>query len=160
GSSASPIHGTRGDDRRGFRRGRGSIQGRAREIPRRRAGVQRPADRLRRQDHRHVQLGERPDDHDLSQGRTPASRAPPATSAWSDQVTTFPGSPKILKGGIVLLDPRTSAVRRVIPLQYNPDSISRTLQAQSVGGENSDRSETLRLKGPPVETIRLEAELD
>src|SRR4051794_13640662 len=75
-------------------------------------------------------------------------------------MTTFPGSPKILKGGIVLLDPRTSAVRRVIPLQYNPDSVSRTLAPQAIGADNNDRSEALRLKGPPVETIRVEAELD
>ena len=42
-------------------------------------------------------------------------------------MTTFPNSPAVLKGGIVLLDPTTGAVRRVIALQYNPDSISRTL---------------------------------
>jgi hypothetical protein len=75
-------------------------------------------------------------------------------------MTTFPSSPKLLKGGIVLIDPITSAVRRIIALQYNPDSISRTLQVQGVGGESGDRSEALRLKGPPVETIKVEAEID
>jgi hypothetical protein len=75
-------------------------------------------------------------------------------------VSSFPGSPKLLKGGIVLLDPQSSAVRRVIALQYNPDSLTRTLQPQAVAAEGGDRSEALRLKGPPVETIRLEAELD
>ncbi len=74
-------------------------------------------------------------------------------------MTTFPGSPRLLKGGIVLLDPTTSAVQRVIPLQYNPDTLSRTLQVQGVA-EGGDRSEALRLKGPPVETIKLEAEID
>ena len=75
-------------------------------------------------------------------------------------MTTFPNSPRLLKGGIVLLDPVTSAVQRVIALQYNPDTISRTLQVQGVGGEGGDRSEALRLKGPPVETIKVEAEID
>lgn len=75
-------------------------------------------------------------------------------------MTTFPNSPKLLKGGIVLIDPVTSAVRRIIALQYNPDTISRTLQVQGVGGEGGERSEALRLKGPPVETIKLEAEID
>jgi hypothetical protein len=75
-------------------------------------------------------------------------------------MSSFPGSPKLLKGGLVLLDPQSSAVRRVIPLQYNPDSVTRTLQAQAVGADGGDRSEALRLKGPPVETIRVEAELD
>lgn len=75
-------------------------------------------------------------------------------------MTTFPNSPKLLKGGIVLIDPITSAVRRIIALQYNPDTISRTLQVQGVGAEGGDRSEALRLKGPPVETVKVDAEID
>jgi hypothetical protein len=75
-------------------------------------------------------------------------------------MTTFPGSPKLLKGGLVLLDPDTSAVRRMIALQYTPDTMTRTLQVQSVGGEVGDRSEALRLKGPPIETIKVDAEID
>ena len=75
-------------------------------------------------------------------------------------MTSFPNSPKLLKVGIVELDPLTLAVRRIIPLQYNPDSISRTLQVQGVGGESGDCSEALRLKGPPVETIKVEVEID
>ena len=74
-------------------------------------------------------------------------------------MTTFPNSPRLIKGGIVLVDPTTGAVRRVIALQYNPDTLTRTLQVQAVGGEG-DRLEALRLKGPPGETIKLEAEID
>ncbi len=70
-----------------------------------------------------------------------------------------PISPRLIKGGLVLIDPTTSAVLRVIVLQYNPDTVTRTLQAQGMG-PNADRSEALRLKGPAVETIKLEAELD
>lgn len=72
----------------------------------------------------------------------------------------FPGSPRILKGGIVLIDPDSSAVLRVIALQYNPDSLTRSLQVQPMGADGGDRSELLRLKGPPVETLKLEAEID
>ena len=75
-------------------------------------------------------------------------------------MTTFPGSPRLLKGGIVLIDPETSAVQRIITLQYNPDTLSRTLQVQGVGGEGGNRSEALRLTGPPVETLKLETEID
>jgi len=45
-------------------------------------------------------------------------------------------------------------------LQYNPDTLSRTLQVQGVPSEGGDRSEALRLKGPPIETIKVEAEID
>ena len=48
----------------------------------------------------------------------------------------------------------------IIVFQYNPDSLSRTLQAATTGGDGQDRSEATRLKGPPVETIKLEVELD
>lgn len=74
-------------------------------------------------------------------------------------MSTFPNSPKLLKGGIVLLDPESGAVLRIIPLQYNPDTLSRTLQVKGIG-EGGDRSQALRLKGPPVETLKLDAEID
>lgn len=48
---------------------------------------------------------------------------------------------------------------RIIPLQYNPDTLSRTLQVKGIG-EGGDRSQALRLKGPPVETLKLDAEID
>jgi hypothetical protein len=74
-------------------------------------------------------------------------------------MTTFPGSPKLLKGGIVLIDPESGSVMRIIALQYNPDTLSRTLQVKGIG-EGGDRSQALRLKGPPVETLKLDAEID
>jgi hypothetical protein len=76
-------------------------------------------------------------------------------------MSSFPGSPRILKGGLVLLDPDTFAVlpNGIIVLQYNPDTLTRTLKIQGAE-EGGDRSEALRLKGPPVETFKLEAEID
>jgi hypothetical protein len=74
-------------------------------------------------------------------------------------VSSFPGSPRLLKGGIVLVDPQSGAIQRVVALQYNPDSLSRTLQPKTTT-EGTDRSEATRLKGPAIETIKLEAELD
>lgn len=75
-------------------------------------------------------------------------------------MSSFPGSPQLLKGGLVLLDPDTGAVKGAIALQYNPDSLSRSFQIKSVTTEGADRSEALRLKGPPVESFKLEAEID
>jgi len=75
-------------------------------------------------------------------------------------ITNYPG-PKVLKGGLVLLDPDTFTVlpNGIIVLQYNPDTLSRTLKIQGAE-EGGDRSEALRLKGPPVETFKLDAEID
>lgn len=75
-------------------------------------------------------------------------------------MSTFPNSPKLLKGGIVLIDPDSAAVQRIIVLQYNPDSLSRTFQVKGAGTEGGDRSDALRLSGPPVETLKLDAEID
>jgi hypothetical protein len=73
----------------------------------------------------------------------------------------FPGSPRILKAGLVLLDPDSFAVlpNGIILMQYNPDTLTRTLKIKGAE-EGGDRSEALRLTGPPTETIKLEAEID
>ncbi len=79
------------------------------------------------------------------------------------QTATFgtPISPRLVKGGIVTMDPDTSVVTNVISLQYNPDSLTRTLQIQAVpGGADGVRVDALRLRGPAIETIKVEAELD
>jgi hypothetical protein len=69
-------------------------------------------------------------------------------------------SPKLLRGGLVLLDPVSGNLLRIIGLQYNPDTMTRSLQIRGAGSESGDHIEILRLKGPPVETIKLEAEID
>jgi hypothetical protein len=72
-----------------------------------------------------------------------------------------PISPRLVKGGIVTMDPDTSALQGVIALQYNPDTLTRSLQIQAVpGGQDGVRVDALRLRGPAIETIKLEAELD
>ncbi len=70
-----------------------------------------------------------------------------------------PISPRLMKGGIVTLDPDTGIPLGTISLQYNPDTLTRKLQPQAVS-EQPDRSEILRLKGPPIETISVAAEID
>ena len=75
-------------------------------------------------------------------------------------MSSFPGSPQLLKAGLILLDPDSGAIQRIITLQYNPETLTRTLAVQAVGSDTADRSQALRLKGPPVETIKLEASID
>jgi len=77
-------------------------------------------------------------------------------------MSAFPASPRVIKGGIVLLDPvkfTPLPVNNIIVLQYNPDTLTRSLKIKGAE-EGGERSEALRLTGPPVETIKLEAEID
>lgn len=74
---------------------------------------------------------------------------------------TSPYSPKLLKGGLVAVDVGSSRVLRVISLQYNPDSLTRSLQVQGAGADgNAQRAQPFRFKGPAIETIKLEARID
>ena len=76
-------------------------------------------------------------------------------------MSSFPGSPKLIKGGLVVLDAASGAVKRAIALQYNPDSLSRSYQVQGVGGDGGGaRAQPFRLKGPAIESIKLDAEID
>ena len=74
-------------------------------------------------------------------------------------MTGFSRSPRILKGGIVLMDRDSGSVIRAIAMQYNPEMLNRSV-AMRGPGEDGDRLEALRLSGPPIETINLEAVLD
>jgi hypothetical protein len=78
-------------------------------------------------------------------------------------MTTFPGSPRVLKGAIIGLDP-VNPYASIIVFQYNPDTLRRTLQARAAeatqGTGSVDRSEALRLRGAPVENITLDIEID
>jgi hypothetical protein len=74
-------------------------------------------------------------------------------------MTGYSRSPRLVRGGIVVVDPTSGVTLRVITLQYNPDSLTRSFQVLSMG-ENAPRSQALRLTGPPVETVKVEAELD
>lgn len=75
-------------------------------------------------------------------------------------MSAFPGAPRIVKGGIVEVDARSGTVLRIVPLQYNPDTLTRTLTPRGTTGEAGDRSEALRLTGPPIETIKVDIEID
>lgn len=64
---------------------------------------------------------------------------------------------RVIKGGLVIVDPSSGAVRRVIALQYNPETLTRSFAVQAAG---TDPAQALRLKGVAVETVRLEAAID
>lgn len=74
-----------------------------------------------------------------------------------DSPKTFP---RLVKGALATLDSSFSTVTSIIPFQYNPVTLTRKLQVQTLSSEKKDRTEPLRLNGPPTETITLAAEFD
>jgi len=73
-------------------------------------------------------------------------------------MTTFPGTPRLLKGALVGLDPANPLASLII-FQYNPETLTRRLESRSSGGDG-DQTEVYRLMGPPKETISLSIEID
>ena len=74
-------------------------------------------------------------------------------------MSAFPESPRLVKGAIVGID-IFNPLASVIIFQYNPDTLSRSLTAQTSGSDNAARSEAMRLTGPPREAITLKIEID
>ena len=58
-------------------------------------------------------------------------------------MSTFPNSPRVQKGAIVGLDP-ANPLASVVVFQYNPDTMTRRLEARTSGGDSADRSEGWR----------------
>jgi hypothetical protein len=66
-------------------------------------------------------------------------------------MSSSPLSPKLISGGIVVLDAASGAVQRVIALQYNSASVSRSLQSQWYeAAQGAGRSDRLRIKKPKL----------
>ncbi|POX40260.1 hypothetical protein C3486_14350 [Streptomyces sp. Ru73] len=83
-------------------------------------------------------------------------------------MTTYADIPKPIRSGIVIVDPERGTPQRIIVLQFNPDTLERSVSPQAAGGEGGggggdsggDRNEALRLKGPAQETWKFTAEID
>ena len=73
-------------------------------------------------------------------------------------MSTFPGSPRLLKGALIGVDP-LNPLGSVVVFQYNPDTMTRKLEPRAVAAEG-DRGEAFRLTGAPKETITLSIEID
>lgn len=78
-------------------------------------------------------------------------------------MTGFTGSPRTARGAVIGLDP-ANPLASVVVFQYNPDEMTRSLQARAAtgGGTQSGgaRNEALRLNGAPIENITLTVEID
>ena len=73
-------------------------------------------------------------------------------------MSTFPGSPRLIKGALIGVDP-LNPLASIVVFQYNPDTMTRRLEARAVSQEG-DRGEAFRLTGAPKETITLSIEVD
>lgn len=73
-------------------------------------------------------------------------------------MSSFPGSPRLIKGALIGADPM-NPLASVVVFQYNPDTMTRRLEARAASGDG-DRGEAQRLTGPPKETITLSIEID
>jgi hypothetical protein len=71
----------------------------------------------------------------------------------------FSNSPKLFKGAIMYLDP-LDPIPKIIRFQYNPDTMTRSVQGQSGGGGEGSAKETFRIDAAPIETINLDIEFD
>jgi hypothetical protein len=78
-------------------------------------------------------------------------------SQGKNQISDFP---PLRKGALVVLETTTNNIKDTIYFQFNPEKLTRNLQIQSSGKEGGDRTEALRLKGPPIETIDFVAIFD
>ncbi|MDT7761611.1 MAG: hypothetical protein QOC63_1031 [Mycobacterium sp.] len=68
--------------------------------------------------------------------------------------------PRLIKAGIVLADPNTGTVLKVIALQYNPETVSRSLKAQIANTGSEHQITATRYTGVALETIKVDAEID
>ncbi|MFF4231936.1 hypothetical protein [Streptomyces sp. NPDC001820] len=83
-------------------------------------------------------------------------------------MTRYADIPKPIRSGIVIVDPERGTPQRIIVLQFNPDTLERSVAPQSAGGggdaggggSGGDRNEALRLQGPAQETWKFTAEID
>ncbi len=72
---------------------------------------------------------------------------------------TYPRGPRLLKGAIVVVSDLGS-LPQVVAFQYNPETVKRSLQPQTAGGDEGQRSQIVRYTSAPIETIELEVYID
>jgi hypothetical protein len=72
-------------------------------------------------------------------------------------VTAPGGETALTRGSLVLTS--ASGDSRSIPFQFNPESVQRTLEPNTVGGRPGSRSQAVRYAGAPSETLTLACRL-
>jgi hypothetical protein len=73
-------------------------------------------------------------------------------------MSSFPGSPRLLKGALVGVG-LMGVLESTVVFQYNPDTMTRRLEPRSAKPEG-EKGDVTRLAGPPKETITVSIEID
>ena len=73
-------------------------------------------------------------------------------------MSSFPGSPRLLKGALVGVG-LMGLLESTVVFQYNPDTMTRRLEPR-VPKPDGEKGEATRLTGPPKETITVSIEID
>jgi len=73
-------------------------------------------------------------------------------------MSSFPGSPRLLKGALVGVG-LLGVLESTVVFQYNPDTMTRRLEPRNAKPEG-EKGDVTRLSGPPKETITVSIEID
>ncbi len=73
-------------------------------------------------------------------------------------MSTPPGTIKLLSGALVTVD--QGSKYQSIAFQFNPTTLRRNLQSNTVGATQGDRSQAVRFSGAAAETFSLDARFD
>ena len=68
-------------------------------------------------------------------------------------------TPKLRKAALVMMDLQNPAATAIV-FQYNPETVSRTLQPQFMSESSGDTTDFIRLRGAPTETMHMNVEID
>ncbi|HWB76176.1 MAG TPA: hypothetical protein VG755_14500 [Nannocystaceae bacterium] len=71
-------------------------------------------------------------------------------------MAAFPGAPRTARGAIAEVDP-LSGITRVVTFQINPHTLTRSFEIPGGGGAGPESGQLSR---PPIESIRVELEID
>ncbi len=74
--------------------------------------------------------------------------------------SAFPGSPRVLKGALVVFETPAPVPTNLIAFQFNPDSVGRTFQHQQADTDPAGSAGDTMFVLPPTETLSLTVELD
>src|SRR5204862_2585106 len=73
----------------------------------------------------------------------------------------FSGSPKFLKGALVVFETIVPVPTNLIVFQYNPETMSRSFEQRGIDFELGRNSgDTFHVQFPPVESFQVTVELD